>query len=75
MNNRPLAKVLFLTILDFDIYLKLKPEDIPVNTPNYRDVSNIGHHGIGDVEFTITNLNELIDTKPFIELAYNKIGG
>ena len=57
------------------IYLKLKPEDIPVNTPNYRDVSNIGHHGIGDVEFTITNLNELIDTKPFIELAYNKIGG
>ena len=57
------------------IYLKLKPEDIPVNTPNYRDVSNIGHHGIGDVEFTITNLNELIDSKPFIELAYNKIGG
>ena len=57
------------------IYLKLKPEDIPGNTPNYRDVSNIGHHGIGDVEFTITNLNELIDTKPFIELAYNKIGG
>ena len=57
------------------IYLKLKPEDIPVNTPNYRDVSNIGHHGIGDVEFTITNLNELIDTKPFIELAYNRIGG
>ena len=57
------------------IYLKLKPEDIPVNTPNYRDVSNIGHHGIGDVEFTITNLNELIDTKPFIELAYNRMGG
>ena len=57
------------------IYLKLKPEDIPVNTPNYRDVSNIGHHGIGDVEFTITNLNELIDSKPFIELAYNRIGG
>ena len=57
------------------IYLKLKPEDIPVNTPNYRDVSNIGHHGIGDVEFTITNLNELIDSKPFTELAYNRIGG
>ena len=57
------------------IYLKLKPEDIPVNTPNYRDVSNIGHHGIDNVEFTITNLNERIDTKPFIELAYNKIDG
>ena len=57
------------------IYLKLKPEDIPVNTPNYRDVSNIGHHGIGDVEFSINNLNELINAKPFIELAYNKIGG
>ena len=26
------------------IYLKLKPEDIPVNTPNYRDVSNKFHH-------------------------------
>ena len=57
------------------IYLKLKPEDIPVNTPNYRDVSNIGHHGIGDVEFSINNLNELINAKPFIELAYNRIGG
>ncbi|MFV5426281.1 MULTISPECIES: DUF5655 domain-containing protein [unclassified Acinetobacter] len=57
------------------IYLKLKPEDIPTNTSNYRDVSNIGHHGVGDVEFTICTIEELNAIRSYIELSYNKIGG
>ncbi len=31
------------------LFLKLKPTDIPPETQNYRDVSDIGHYGTGDI--------------------------
>jgi predicted transport protein len=57
------------------LFLKLRPKDV-VNPPaSYRDVSNIGHFGTGDVEFTISTSGEFQELKEFIELAYNKVGG
>jgi predicted transport protein len=57
------------------LFLKLKPTDIPDGTQNYRDVSNIGHYGTGDAEFTLSSESEFERIKEFVVLAYNKIGG
>ena len=57
------------------LWVKLKPSDIAEPPKSFRDVSNIGHHGTGDVEFTIASQVEFDEVKKYIELAYNKIGG
>ncbi|PAU87208.1 hypothetical protein CK507_10870 [Pseudomonas sp. WN033] len=57
------------------LFLKLKPSDIPDGTPNYRDVTSIGHYGTGDVEFTVSSETEFEQVKEFIAMAYNKVGG
>ena len=57
------------------IYLKLKLEDIDTPPKIYKDVTEIGHFGTGDSEFTIKSEEDIELTKPFIELAYQKVGG
>ncbi|MGE4488509.1 MAG: DUF5655 domain-containing protein [Kiritimatiellales bacterium] len=57
------------------LFIKLKPSDVLEPPKNFRDVSNIGHYGTGDVEFTISSLGELEEVKKYIEMAYNKVGG
>ncbi len=57
------------------LFVKLKPSDVLNPPASFRDVSNIGHYGTGDVEFVIVTLNEFEEVKQFIELAYNKLGG
>ncbi len=57
------------------LFVKLNPSDISEPPKCFRDVSNIGHYGTGDVEFTISSLEEFEAIKPYIELAYNKVGG
>ena len=57
------------------LFLKLKPSDIPNETPYYRDVTSIGHYGTGDVEFTVASESEFESVKAFISMAYNKVGG
>jgi len=57
------------------LFLKLRPEDIENPPSIYRDVTNIGHYGTGEAEFTIKSEEDLEIAKPFIELAYQKIGG
>ena len=57
------------------LFLKLKASDILSPPKTYRDMANIGHFGTGDTEFTISNESQLEEIKPFIELAYNKVGG
>ncbi|SMN00664.1 Transporter [uncultured Candidatus Thioglobus sp.] len=53
----------------------LKPSEVLEPPKCYRDVSKIGHYGTGEVEFTISTPEEFEETKQYIELAYNKIGG
>ena len=57
------------------LFLKLHSEDILSPPKTYRDVTEIGHFGTGDAEFTIRSEADFEDAKPFIELAYNKVGG
>lgn len=57
------------------LFLKLKKKDVIAPPPFYRDVSEIGHFGTGDAEFTLSSVEDFELMKPFIELAYNKIGG
>jgi predicted transport protein len=57
------------------LFIKLKSSDIIDPPSSYRDVSNIGHYGTGDSEFTVSSSEEFNAVKKYIEMAYNKIGG
>lgn len=57
------------------LFLKLKAADIQSPPKSYRDVTKLGHFGTGDSEFTIATESHLEEVKPFLELAYNKVGG
>lgn len=57
------------------LFLKLEPTQIPNGSENYRDVTNIGHYGTGNVEFTLSSLSEFEPVKEFLQSAYNKVGG
>lgn len=57
------------------LFIKLNPSDVLNPPAGFRNVSNIGHYGTGDVEFTVSSLEELEGVKQYIEMAYNKVGG
>ncbi len=57
------------------LYLKLSAEDVVSPPETYRDVTNIGHFGTGESCFSFSTEKEFEQVKPFIELAYNKVGG
>ncbi len=57
------------------LYIKLSPNEID-NPPSIsRDVTNIGHYGTGNFEITIKSENDIDIAKPYIEMAYQKVGG
>ncbi len=56
------------------LYLKLDPKTTKGPVGISRDVSRIGHYGTGDLELTLRNEKDLRKAKPFIELAYQKVG-
>ena len=57
------------------LFVKLVAGDVESPPGFYRDVTEIGHSGTGNSEFTISSEQDFERVKPFIELAYNKIGG
>jgi predicted transport protein len=56
------------------LFLKLNPGDLNVPA-NGRDVRGIGHSGTGDFELTISDVAGVESAKPFIDQAYQRIGG
>jgi predicted transport protein len=52
------------------VWLKLDPQRLPMLPPFARDVSNIGHWGVGDVELAITNPQQLTDAQPLIAQSF-----
>jgi len=66
------AEVLTQHIL---LFLKLNPKEISNPPKNSRDMTGQGHHGTGDFEIIIKNFEDLEIAKPFIEMAYHKVGG
>ncbi len=57
------------------LYLKLDPAELPSLPENARDVSNIGHYGTGDFEISVADEDSLEAAKPFITMAYQRVGG
>jgi len=57
------------------LFLKLKSSDVENPPSIYRDVTNIGHFGTGEAEFTLKSEKNLETAKPYIELAYRRVGG
>jgi predicted transport protein len=56
------------------LFLKINPKEITI-PKNGRDVSNVGHSGTGDLEISITNLEEMEKSKEYIKNAFENIGG
>ncbi len=57
------------------LYLKLNPREIG-NPPRIsRDMTGRGHFGTGDFEITLKSLDDFEVAKPYIEMAYQKLGG
>jgi predicted transport protein len=56
------------------LYLKLDPKRIGNLSIIGRDVSNIGNYGTGDLELSVASESDLSIAKPYIEMAYQKVG-
>jgi predicted transport protein len=57
------------------LYLKLDPSKIRPMPPNGRDVRKIGHFGTGDLEIAIRTADDAQKAEPFIQQAYENVGG
>ena len=53
------------------MWLKLNPSDIPASIAYARDVSNIGHWGVGDVELAIDSIERLREAETFIQASFD----
>ncbi len=53
------------------VWLKLDPGLIPSSATYARDVSNIGHWGVGDVELAIDSLERLAEARQFIHASFD----
>ncbi len=55
------------------VYLSLDPNgSLPWNSDLMRDVSNIGHYGMGNTEFNLSEASQLDDVKALVALAYEE---
>jgi len=57
------------------LYLKVDPKSTPGPKGISRDVSDVGHYGTGDLEVSIKAPADFEAAKPFIQMAYEKVGG
>ena len=57
------------------LFLKLDPKEIPNPPKNSRDMTGIGHYGTGAFQLAVKNMEDLDTAKPYIEMAYHKVGG
>ena len=57
------------------VYLKLDPNSVSPLPQNARDVSKIGHFGTGDFELSVSTEEDVEAAKPYIEMAYRRVGG
>jgi predicted transport protein len=52
------------------LYLKVDPGSAALEAGFTRDVRNIGHFGTGDLEVTVTSLEDLERAKPLVVSSY-----
>ncbi|MDA2934936.1 type I restriction endonuclease [Acidobacteria bacterium AH-259-D05] len=56
------------------VWLKLAPEDIPEWATFARDVSQVGHWGVGDVELAVDSQRTLREAEPLIRSSFERAG-
>jgi predicted transport protein len=54
------------------VWLKLSPSEIPPATGFARDVSKVGHWGVGDVELAIDSLKRLRDAEDLVRASFER---
>ena len=57
------------------LYVKLDPHKVDAPKNLFRNVTNIGHYGTGNVELSVRTPTDLELVKPLLEQAYQKVGG
>lgn len=57
------------------LFLKINPKELDKLPEQARDVTDIGHFGTGDLEFTVKDYNDFEEAKHYIKLSLNNIGG
>lgn len=57
------------------LFLKLNPKDFKPLPENSRDVTDIGHYGTGNFEYTIKASADMKKAKELIQLAFERVGG
>lgn len=54
------------------MWLPLDPDGVTLEDGFSRDVRGVGHHGTGDLELTIRNLDDLEKAKPLIQRSFEE---
>lgn len=57
------------------LFLKLDPKKVKGPTGLSRDMTGIGHFGTGDLEIVLKTPADLELAKPFVQMAYQRVGG
>lgn len=57
------------------LYLKLNPKEISNPPKISRDMTGKGHYGTGDFEISVKNMEDFEIAKPYIVMAYQRLGG
>ena len=57
------------------LYLKLDPKSVRGPKGISRDVTDVGHYGTGDLRISLKSPSDFDASKPFIQMAYEKVGG
>jgi predicted transport protein len=57
------------------LYLKLNPKEISNPPKISRDMTGKGHYGTGDFEISVKSMEDFEIAKPYIVMAYQKLGG
>jgi len=57
------------------LYLKLNPKEISNPPKISRDMTGKGHYGTGDFEISVRSMEDFEIAKPYIVMAYRKLGG
>jgi len=57
------------------LFLKINPDEIDPIPNTARDVRKIGHFGTGDLEYTLSSIDQLEEAKQFIRKSFENIGG
>jgi predicted transport protein len=57
------------------VWVKINPKSLDSSVPFARDVSKIGHWGVGDIELAINSLDRLEDAESFIQKSFENATG